>query len=205
MALEYKALVLDLLSKHKYPVLQKFVVMDIHYKMIPVDSPSYVVHSFDRRTHDPMHELIQHSSPYHLSYLVGNENHFHVHEVDQLLTDALPIDCQRIKLGRSYVDAIRNDTSDTFEEELYHFITLLNFNLPQYAPLLGFNLMECTRLLPQFLRLWAYDYDSVPVSRVPIPPDLRSCLDLPNVAVYFLFVCCEDNWLLAHPDLSCCL
>ncbi|GFQ71476.1 uncharacterized protein TNCT_395971 [Trichonephila clavata] len=139
MALEYKALVLDLLSKHKYPILQKFVVMDIHYKMIPVDSPSNVVHSFDRRTHDPMHELIQHSSPFHLSYLVGNKNYFHVHEMDQLRTDALPIDCQRIKLSRSYVDAIRNDTSDTFEEELYHFITLLNFNLPQLVPLLGFS------------------------------------------------------------------
>ncbi|GFR31059.1 uncharacterized protein TNCT_391101 [Trichonephila clavata] len=185
MALEYKALVLDLLSKHKYPVLQKFVVMDIYYKMIPVDSSSHVVHSFDRRTHDPMHELIQHSSPYHLSYLVGNEHQCQVHEMDQLLTDTLPIECQRIKLSRSYVDALRNETSETFEEELYHFITLLNFNLPQLAPLLGFNLMECTRLLPQFLRLWVYDYDSVPVSRVPIPPDLRSCFGPPECCSVF--------------------
>ncbi|GFR02494.1 uncharacterized protein TNCT_355261 [Trichonephila clavata] len=159
--------------------------MDIHYKMIPADSPSNVVHSFDRRIHDPMHELIQHSNPYRLSYLVGNDSCFYVHEVDQLLTDSLPMDCQRIKLSRSYVDAIRNDTSDTFEEELYHFITLLNFNLPQLAPLLGFSLMECTRLLPQFLRLWVYDYDSVPVSRVPITPDLRSCFGPPESSSVF--------------------
>ncbi|GFY67238.1 uncharacterized protein TNIN_228371 [Trichonephila inaurata madagascariensis] len=84
------------------------------------------------------------------------------------------MDCQRIKLSSSYVDAIRNDTSDTVEE-LYDLFTLLNINLPQLAPLLGFNLMECTRLLPQFLRLWVYDYDSAQVSRVPITPDLRSC------------------------------
>ncbi|GFR09727.1 uncharacterized protein TNCT_668691 [Trichonephila clavata] len=203
MALEYKTLVLDLLSKHKYPILQKFVVMDIHYKMIPADSPSNVVHSFDRRIHDPMHELIQHSNPYRLSYLVGNDSCFYVHEVDQLLTDSLPMDCQRIKLSRSYVDAIRNDTSDTFEEELYHFITLLNFNLPQLAPLLGFSLMECTRLLPQFLRLWVYDYDSVPVSRVPITPDLRSCFGPPESSSVFPIRVLRDTWLLARPDLFC--
>ncbi|GFR14080.1 uncharacterized protein TNCT_516411 [Trichonephila clavata] len=95
------------------------------------------------------------------------------------------MDCQRIKLSRSYVDAIRNDTSDTFEEELYHFITLLNCNLPQLAPLLSFSFMECTRLLPQFLRLWVYDYVSVPVSRVPITPDLRSCFGPPECSSVF--------------------
>ncbi|GFR21072.1 uncharacterized protein TNCT_570861 [Trichonephila clavata] len=45
--------------------------------------------------------------------------------------------------------------------------------------------MECTRLLPQFLRLWAYDYDSVPVSRVPITPDLRSCFGPPECCSVF--------------------
>ncbi|GFS48517.1 uncharacterized protein TNIN_243591 [Trichonephila inaurata madagascariensis] len=121
MALDYKILVLDLLSKHKYPILQKFVVMDIHYKMIPAKF-SFQYSSFFRSTHfmTPA-ELIQHSSPYRLFYLVGNENCFYVHEVDELFTDALPIECQRIKLSRSYVDAIRNYVSDTFEEELYHF------------------------------------------------------------------------------------
>ncbi|GFT75895.1 uncharacterized protein NPIL_19001 [Nephila pilipes] len=180
MAVEYKYLVLDLLLKHQYPVLQDFVVMDIHYKMIPTDAPSNVVHSFDRRIHDPMHELIQHTYPYRLSYLVGNDTLFYVHEVDELNTDALPIDCQRVKLSRSYVDALRNDTSRTFEEELYHFISLLNFNVPQLAPLLGFDFMECTRLLPQFIRLWIYKYDTVPVSRVPITATLRSCFGPPE-------------------------
>ncbi|GFQ74150.1 uncharacterized protein TNCT_565721 [Trichonephila clavata] len=43
----------------------------------------------------------------------------------------------------------------------------------------------CTRLLSQFLRLWVYDYDSVPVSRVPIPPDLRFCFGPPECCSVF--------------------
>ncbi|GBN19714.1 hypothetical protein AVEN_261793-1 [Araneus ventricosus] len=180
MAVEYRPLVKDLLSKQMYPILQDFIVMDIHYQIIPEDAPSDTMHSFDRRIHDPLHEWIQHTSPYQLTYLVGNQHLFYVHQTHELQTDTLPFDCRRIKLMRSYVDALRNDSSVSFEEELYHFITLLNFNPPLLAPLLGLDIVTCTRLVPKFIRTWVYKYDVANVSPTPIGTSLRSCFGPPE-------------------------
>lgn len=180
MSVEYRSLVLDLLSKHKYPILQDFVFMDIHYKLIPEDAFSETTHAFDRRIHNPLHEWIQHTSPYQLSYLVENQHLFYVHKINKLQTDTLPMDCQRIKLYRLLVDGIRNNTSASFEEELYHFITLLNFNPTLIAPLLGLDIMTCTRFVPQFLRTWVYQYDTANVSPIPIDSSLRACFGPPD-------------------------
>ncbi|GBN13097.1 hypothetical protein AVEN_257680-1 [Araneus ventricosus] len=180
MPVEYRGLVLDLLSKHKYPILQDFVIMDIHYKLIPEDAFSDTSHAFDQRIYNPLHEWIEHTSPYQLSYLVANQNLFYVHKLNQLQTNTLPFDCQRIKLSRLYVDALRNSTSASFEEELYHFITLLNFNPPLLAPLLGLDIMTCTRFMPQFIRMWVYQYDTVKVSPIPINASLRASFGPPE-------------------------
>lgn len=160
MAVEYKTLVLELLSKRQYPVLKDFVVLDIHFKMLPEDYSFENVRPIDRRLHDPVHEWRQRSSPFTLSYLVGNEHVVYVHETDRFDSDPFPIECQRVKLCRGYLDTLRNQTSKSFEEELYHFVTLLNFNVPKLASLLGFNFITCTRLLPQFIKMWVYKYDT---------------------------------------------
>lgn len=175
MSLDYKTLVLNLLRQKRYPVLQDFVVVDIYYKMIPSGSPSQVISTFDRRLHDPQHVWQQQMDPYRISYLVDNPPQFHVHETDRLDTASLPLDCQRIKLSRCYIDSIRNDTSLTFEEELYHFVTLLNFDVPALAPFIDLSFAECTRLLPQFIRLWAYKYDERPLDHKPVDTRLATC------------------------------
>ena len=154
--------------------------MDIHYKLIPVHAPCQVIHSFDRRLHDPLHAWKRHQDPYRLSYLVHHPPLFDVHVTDHLDTAALPLDCQRVKLARSYVDAVRNDTSHTFEEELYHFVTLLNFDVPTLAPLLGLDVMTCTRLLPQCLRLWVYHYEERSLPHVPVDSKLAACFGPPD-------------------------
>lgn len=170
MAIEYKSLVCDLLQKKTYPILQDFVVMDIHYKLLPEHATVDTIHSYDRRIHDPMYVWSQHTDPYRLSYLVGYNTMFYIHETDQFQSDYLTIECQRVKLNRSYVDDIRNDISSSFEEELYHFITLLNFDIPKLSSLLGIHAMKCTRLLPQFIKLWVYKYETAPIQQIHANP-----------------------------------
>ncbi|KAG8173843.1 hypothetical protein JTE90_016332 [Oedothorax gibbosus] len=174
--LDYKALILQLLRQKKYPVLQGFVVIDIHYKLIPEDAPSQITHSFDQRViQNPLHAWKTHITPHRIPYLVNHSPMFYMHETNQLdnITN-LPYDCQRVKLSRGYVDAIRNVPSQTFEEEIYHFITLLNFDVPTLAFLLDRNIMTCTRLLPQFIRLWVNRYEERSMS-VPVDTRLSAC------------------------------
>lgn len=178
--MEYKSLVLELLVKRKYPVLQDFVVLDIHYKIIPDNAPCDVIHSYDQRIHDPSHVWKQHMDPYRLSYLVNNYPLFYVHELDHLDASTLPLECLRVKLSRCFVDALRNQISQTFEEELYHFLTLLNFDAPRLSPLLGVDFMTCTRMLPQFIRLWAYNYEEKPMEPTPVGTQLSKCFGPPD-------------------------
>lgn len=179
-ATEYKTLVLDLLSKRQYPVLKDLVVVDIHYKMIPETAESDVVRAYDKRSHDSAFLLKQHTDPYRLSYLAGNDHMFYIHEMDSLNINAFRDDCQRIKLSRSYVDTIRYCVSDTFEEELYHFITLLNFDIPKLSPLLDMNFMKCTRMLPQFIKIWVFKYDAVNIQHCPVSKEQKSCFGPPE-------------------------
>ncbi|KAG8172618.1 hypothetical protein JTE90_007711, partial [Oedothorax gibbosus] len=180
MAVDYKELVLQLLHQKKYPVLQEFVVVDIHYKMIPSEAPCQTIRSFDRRLHDPQHVWQQHMDPSRISYLVDNPPLFHIHETEHLDTTSLPFDCQRIKLSRGYIDAIRNEASLTFEEELYHFLTLLNFDVPALAPFIDTSFVDCTRLLPQCIRLWTYKYEERPLDHIPVDTRLADCFGPPT-------------------------
>lgn len=182
MAVEYKSLVLDLLKQCQYPILKDFVVMDIHYKLLPENTAVDTVYSYDRRLHDPTHVWKQHEQPFRFSYLSGNKHMIYVHETNSMLPQCLEFDCIRVKLSRYYLDTIQNECSESFEEELYHFIQLLNFNLPKLAPLLGMEVMTCTRLFPQFIKLWIYRYDTAPVKQFPIGKDILSCFGPPEHA-----------------------
>lgn len=180
MAEDYKTLVLHLLSKRQYPILKDIVVMDIHYKLLPENADFDVVHAYDKRSHDAMYTLSQHADPFRFSYLVGNENMFYVHETDHFDTTSLPLHCQRVKLNRYYVDVIQNQTSETFEEELYHFITLLNFDIPTLSPLLGLDTITCTRMLPKFIKLWVFKYDAQNFQKCPVSKGLETCFGPPE-------------------------
>ncbi|KAG8156216.1 hypothetical protein JTE90_011126 [Oedothorax gibbosus] len=170
----YRQLVIDLLYRRKYPILKDFVVVSVFYKQIPVAlSADQTCHTFDRRIHDPLHEWKSRQQMSTLSYMVDHDPLFYIHEIDQLDTHALPRQCRNVKINRSMVDALRNECSDSFEEELYHFITLLNFNVPKLAPLLGFDVMTCTRILPQNIRLYAYDYDEINIPCTPVGVSLE--------------------------------
>lgn len=175
MAVEYKSLVLNSLQQCQYPILKDFVVMDIHYQVLPENTAVNTIYPYDRRLHDPLHVWKRNDKPFQFSYLSGNQHMVYVHETDTLSTQALPIDCIRVKLSRCHLDTLQNQTSVSFEEELLHFIQLLNFDPSKLAPFLDMDIMTCTRLLPQFIRMWVYKYETALVKSTPIDKDLLSC------------------------------
>lgn len=180
MAVEYKALVLELLQQTQYPVLKDFVVMDIHYKLLPENAAIDKVHAFDRRMHDPLYVWKQHTHPFRFSYLSGNPHMIYVHETQSLPTQPLPFQCLRVKLSRGHLDSLQNQYSVTFEEELNHFIRLLNFDPAALTTLLGLDILTCTRLLPQFIKLWVYNHDTAPMRTTPLSKDLLACFGPPE-------------------------
>lgn len=161
MAVDYRNLVTSLLLKKMYPVLRDFVVLELYFKLIPEDIVSDHVQTFDRRYDNPMDVWKLKSNPFHLSYLVGSTDRplYHLHECDELNVSSFPLACRRIKISRSFIDQLLQRKSKSFEEELYHLWTLVNFNLPKIAHVLDIDDMTCTRFLPQFIKLWVYAHD----------------------------------------------
>lgn len=151
--MDYKKLVLELLEQGFHPVLQNFVIFDIYFKFIPIDfKPSYSK-SITRI------EAIEDKNPYKLTYLIKNGDRFIVNYIDKLNIDNIPLQCITIKLSRSLLDKrILQSESKTFEEEIYHFITLLNYNVPKICSFLNLNAIEATRFLPQKITLWVSNY-----------------------------------------------
>lgn len=154
MSHDYQYLVYNLLNRNQQPILLDPILVEVFYKMIPSDYISDSVKMFDKYTHMASDVYAQYLDPWHDSYIVGsnNLNSFSLHQCEFIDSKHFPIECRRIKLRRKLIDSILQKSSKSFEEELYNFITCLNFNVPQIAPLLNLTFQESTRFLPQFIK-----------------------------------------------------
>lgn len=203
MEFEYKNLVLQLLSKNMYPVLQDFVVLDLYFKQIPEDIVSDTVHTYDSRYDRPLDVWKQKLSSFSISYLVGSSSShlFHLHESKQIDSNPYPIDCRRIKITRSLIDTLLQRTSHTFEEELYHLLTLINFDIPKLTNVLNIDELTCTRLLPQFVRMWVYKFTTRTFTPSTVGQTIRSHFGpvneiLPIRLVRGQLACCKSQHTL---------
>lgn len=174
--MEYRKLVGDLLTLSKYPVLKDYVVLEVFFKFIRPDHLADTVRSFDLRYDDPVDKMTRLANPFRLHYLVGTPtNSFHMNFLDdELDTLGCKVECKRIKLTRHVVDSVvQLGPSETFEEELYRFVTHLNFNVGKIAPLLDLTYVDSTRFLPQYLRMWVYKFDAVVYARNTVGRDRK--------------------------------
>lgn len=170
--MDYCSLVLNLIKDKKYPVLKNFVILDIYFKMIPTDlEPLY---SECHNLYNPLD--IQNTNPFLLSYMVKNGKNLFVNEIDKLDTKILPVKCISVKLARSLLDKnILQYPSATFEEEIYHFITLLNFNVPKISSFLDIDYVTSTRFLPQRVTLWPNTFSVHVIDSCPATSLERAC------------------------------
>lgn len=180
--MDYRSLVLDLLKEKKYPKLQDHVVMDVYYKMIPMDCPSITVSGYDRRFDNPEDVYVRNSNPFTINFMVCVGNHtFYLHEVDTLDTKPLSTYCTTIRLNQSYLDShIFRLNSDSFEEEIYKFITFLNFDVSKIASVLNMGFFASTRFLPQRINLWPFKHTTRDIGYEPLSQTRKSCFGPPS-------------------------
>lgn len=168
--MDYASIVLELLNRTKYPVLEGHVLLDIYYKMIPIDHLSTSCKRYDRCTMNPEDVYIRDSEPFRLNYLTsfGNDA-FYLHHVDTLSVDSFPLRCIRVKLVRSFLDdTVLNRSSASFEEEIYNFLTLLNYDVPRVRSIVNLNFIDSTRFLPQRVKLWIFRYSERDIDCRPL-------------------------------------
>lgn len=179
---DYAELVLELLEQAKYPVLKGHVLIDIYYKIIPVHHPSTLLKRYDGHLHNPQDVYARDTDPFHLDYLLATHpRYFSMHRVDTLDIHSLPTQCFTVKLARSFIDAtVLHHPSDSFEEEIYFFLTLLNYDLPRIAHILNLDVMASTRFLPQRVKLWVHHYAEEKAVSHPLTAVERSCFGPPR-------------------------
>lgn len=174
--MDYATIVLELLEKGQYPVLDGYVLIDIYYKTIPTDYPSTISKRYDRHTDTPEDVYIRDMEPFSLNYLIVSDRHFYMHRVQQLDTDAFPLHCITIKLTRAFLDStILHSQSKSFEEEIYRFLTLLNYDVPRIAHILDLDFIASTRFLPQRIALWVFKYAEQNITLYPLTESERAC------------------------------
>lgn len=168
--MDYTSIVLELLDLGKYPVLEGYVLLDIYFKMIPIDYLSTSVQRYDRHMVNPEDIYIRNAESSNLHYLVStHSNHFYMHRIHTFDLESFPLECITIKLARSFLDTtVLNMPSASFEEEIYHFLTLLNNDVPRVAPLMNLNFFASTRFLPQRIKLWVFRYSEHSIAFHPV-------------------------------------
>lgn len=173
--MDYASIVLTLLDRAKYPVLQGHILLDIYYKMIPIDHQSTSSKRYDQRMINPEDVYIRDAEPFSLNYLTPfGKDTFYMHRVDALSIESIPLQCIRVKLVRSFVDTtILNRSSKSFEDEIYNFLTLLNYDVPRICSVINLNFMDSTRFLPQRVKLWVFQYSEHNIVQRPLTSQER--------------------------------
>lgn len=175
--MDYRTLVLQLLKQRKYPKLEDYVIIDVYYKMIPMDHPSSSIVRYDRRFDNPEDVYARDCKPFTINFMVCVGDYaFYLHEINALNVESFPTKCISIKINRSYLDDIvLHQKSDTFEEEIYKFLTLLNYDVPRVASMLNMEFFASTRFLPQRINLFVFKYSVQDVSYEPLCQAEQSC------------------------------
>lgn len=158
MTEEYKDLVFRLLNKQQYPILSSHVILNIYYRELETKETGI---TYIKNNNDPETVFNQINDPYHFIFLNDCRNYFTVHKkpYSQFSLSGLPIKCKRLKIYKNgAINETLNLNCDTFEEELYHFITYLNYDIPKIKSLLNLNFIQSTKFIPTSIKLFASNY-----------------------------------------------
>lgn len=155
---DYKNLVMKLLSEKKYPVLSDFVILEIYYKNFET---KYLGKQHNIRDSVPETIFEQINDPYDIIFLTKNGKYFNSHRenIFDINLSQFPLQCKKIKIYKNDVisDLFKREIS-TFEEELYLFISYLNYDIPQIKELLNLDFIECTTFIPLSLKIKVNEY-----------------------------------------------
>lgn len=169
---DYRNLVLYLLRQGKYPILLNFVILEIYYKNFETKK---LGKQHDANSVMPEVLFDRINDPYKIIFLTKNGKYFNSHKEDVFNVNFshLPLKCKKIKIYKN--DTISNlfnlETTVTFEEELYLFITCLNYDIPKIKDLLNLDFIESTTFIPLSLKIKVDEYTT---------KDLVGNFEMPN-------------------------
>lgn len=156
---DYRNLVMRLLPQGKYPILSNFVILEIYYKNFETKE---LGKQYDVRNNMPETVYEQINDPYDIIFFTKNGRYFNSHKenIFNLNFRHLPLNCKKIKIYKN--DAIsklfKKDLEITFEEELYLFITCLNYDIPKIKELLNLDFIQSTTFIPLSLKMNVCEY-----------------------------------------------
>lgn len=160
----YKSVVLECLEQKKYPILLENVYIFLLCKFIKSNEAHAVENRFE---YDPPLVRFEkaNNEPFKLTYMDGSRNQYCLYRTDTLDRQK---DCGKefqisIDLKRSDVNSILNLKCQTFEEEIYKFISTLNFDVPGVRDLLGIEFCKSTRLVPLSIEMCVRKYVGRPI------------------------------------------
>lgn len=156
--IDYKHLVTKLLLDKQYPIILNDIIFEIYYKEIETNEVGI---TYNKNNNNPEIIFNQMNEPYNLIFLTDHDNYFSIHKqyFSEFNMSGFPLKCMRIRIYKN--DAINktlNLRCSTFEEEIYHFITCLNYDVPRIKSLLNFNFIRCTRFIPISLKMKVNNY-----------------------------------------------
>lgn len=169
--IEYKDLVCQLFNHKQYPILLNHIILELYYKEMETNDVGI---TYSKYNHDPETIYNQINDPYILKFLTDNGNYFNLHKQNcfNFNINGLPLKCMRIKIYKNdAINKILNLKCVTFEEEIYHFITYLNYDIPKIKNLLNLNFIQCTQLIPMALKLKICNYKITNMSGTYKNPD----------------------------------
>lgn len=154
---EYKKLICDLLAKKQYPIISNYVIFDIYYKELNIKEPGI---QYEKKNYTPEIIYEQNNNPYQLLFVSENKNYFAIHKrtFSNFSLSGLPIKCKRLKIYKNIINEVLNLKCVRFEEEIYHFLTCLNFNVPSIKTILDLNFIKCTNFMPLYIKMYIFEY-----------------------------------------------
>jgi hypothetical protein len=154
----YVYLVADLLRFNRYCLLKDYVILTVYYRLIKPDSDGEYVGN------EPPEDVYErHLEPFKYSYLSKLDDCLYIHVTPNVNTTDSPLECRHIKLNQHLINKRLDKSFTLFEEEIYTFITLLNFRPTEIRDLLNFSFADATRFIPVDVQMRVVDYDIAPI------------------------------------------
>lgn len=153
MYMEYVDLVLTKLRSNEYCLLTGKVLLTIYFKLLePKNCDARKSNINDRYTKS--------LGTFQLTYLTVEDNVEYICKMDNFSNfDSLELKCINIYVEKDMVNRIFHKNYKYFEEELYYFITLLNFDPTKLINFLNMSSSQLTNFIPIDLKMMVSSYD----------------------------------------------
>lgn len=158
--MNYTHLVLNLLKNKHYPVLWDHVILDIYYKKL---KPKCAGKQYISCCPEVVFE--QENEATKIVYLTHHDKYIYVHKENpkDIELKNLAVQCIKVKINKGYINKILKTDCKSFEEEIYKFLTELNFNVPKVREVLNLSFVDSTRFVPDSIQMWISRYHSKPI------------------------------------------